>query len=51
MSREMSLALPCFAPPLFPDSGRLPLSEAQVNTNYKKQIREESDYRASLAEV
>jgi len=50
MSREMNLALPCFAPPLFPDSGRLPLSEAQVNANYKKQIREENDYRASLAE-
>lgn len=50
MSREMSLALPCFAPPMFPDSGRLPLSESQVNANYKKQIREESDYRASLAE-
>ena len=50
MSREMSLALPCFAPPLFPDGGRLPLSEAQVNANYKKQIREEIDYRTSLAE-
>ena len=50
MSREMNLALPCFAPPLFPNSGRLPLSEAQVNANYKKQIREENDYRASLAE-
>lgn len=50
MFREMNLALPCFAPPLFPDNGRLPLSEAQVNANYKKQIREESDYRASLAE-
>ncbi|KJV47911.1 hypothetical protein VH86_13155 [Pantoea sp. BL1] len=50
MSREMNLALPCFAPPLFPDSGRLPISEAQVNANYKKQIREEIDYRASLAE-
>ena len=50
MSREMNLALPCFAPPLFPDSGRLPLSETQVNANYKKQICEENDYRASLAE-
>ncbi|MXP51988.1 DUF2235 domain-containing protein [Pantoea sp. Seng] len=50
MSREMSLALPCFAPPLFPDGGHLHLSETQVNANYKKQIREEIDYRASLAE-
>lgn len=50
MSREMNLALPCFAPPLFPDSGRLPLSETQVNANYKKQICEENDYRANLAE-
>lgn len=50
MSRELSLALPCFAPPLFPDGGRLPLSEAEVNANYKKQIREEIDYRTSLAE-
>ena len=50
MSREMSLALPCFAPPVFPDAGRLQLSEMQINGNYKKQIREEIDYRASLAE-
>lgn len=51
MSREMSLALPCFAPPLFPESGRLSLSEEQVNANYKKQIQEEIDYRASLTET
>ncbi|MGK3134245.1 DUF2235 domain-containing protein [Pantoea trifolii] len=50
MSREMSLALPCFAPPQFPDSGRLSLREAQVNANYKKQIQEEIDYRATLGE-
>ncbi|XXN64207.1 T6SS phospholipase effector Tle1-like catalytic domain-containing protein [Enterobacter ludwigii] len=50
MSREMSLALPCFAPPVFPDAGRLQLSEMQINGNYKKQIREEIDNRASLAE-
>ncbi|WP_330985705.1 MULTISPECIES: DUF2235 domain-containing protein [Enterobacterales] len=50
MSGEMSLANPCWAPPLFPESGRLPLSEQQVNTNYKKQIQEELDYKTRLGE-
>ncbi|ATA18929.1 putative alpha/beta hydrolase family protein DUF2235 [Gibbsiella quercinecans] len=49
MSSEMSLALPCFAPPPFPDAGRLLLSAAQVNANYKKQVRDEMDYRIKLA--
>ncbi|UDQ81333.1 DUF2235 domain-containing protein [Erwinia rhapontici] len=48
MSGEMSLAHPCWAPPLFPEAGRLPLSEAQVNANYKKQIQEEQDYKIRL---
>lgn len=50
MSGEMSLANPCWAPPLFPEGGRLPLSESQVNANYKKQIQEEQDYKTRLGE-
>ncbi|MCX0499594.1 T6SS phospholipase effector Tle1-like catalytic domain-containing protein [Erwinia billingiae] len=50
MSGEMSLANPCWAPPLFPEGGRLPLSESQVNANYKKQIQEEQDYKIRLGE-
>ncbi|UAN18657.1 MULTISPECIES: T6SS phospholipase effector Tle1-like catalytic domain-containing protein [Enterobacter] len=48
MSGEVSLANPCWAPPLFPEAGRLPLSEQQVNSNYKKQIQEEQDYKTRL---
>lgn len=50
MSSEISLAFPCFAPPSFPKTGRLLLSEAQVTANYKKQIQEEQAYKASLSE-
>lgn len=50
MSGEISLASPCFAPPLFPEGGRLPLSEQQVNSNYKKQTQEEQDYKTRLGE-
>lgn len=50
MSGEMSLANPCWAPPLFPEVGRLPLSEQQVNANYKKQILEEQKYKTRLGE-
>ncbi|GAB2934725.1 T6SS phospholipase effector Tle1-like catalytic domain-containing protein [Hafnia psychrotolerans] len=50
MSGEMSLANPCWAPPLFPEAGRLPLTEAQVNANYKKQVQEEQDYKTRLGE-
>lgn len=48
MSGEMNLAFPCWAPPLFPEDGRLSLSESQVNANYKKQIQEELDYKIRL---
>lgn len=50
MSGEMSLANPCWAPPLFPEGGRLPLSEQQVNANYKEQIWEEQKYKTQLGE-
>ncbi|POP46629.1 hypothetical protein CHU32_06800 [Superficieibacter electus] len=50
MSSEISLAAPCFAPPEFPEGGRLSLSEAQVNANYNKQIREEENFKTSLSE-
>ena len=50
MSGKMSLANPCWAPPLFPEVGRLPLSEQQVNANYKKQIWEEQKYKTRLGE-
>ncbi|MDK9362931.1 T6SS phospholipase effector Tle1-like catalytic domain-containing protein [Lelliottia wanjuensis] len=49
MSSEMSLALPCCAPPEFPDNGRLTLSEEQVNANYKKQMKEADDFKAQLS--
>ena len=48
MSGEMTLANPCWAPPFFPEVGRLPLSEAQVNANYRKQVQEEQDYKTRL---
>ncbi|EAN4948251.1 DUF2235 domain-containing protein [Salmonella enterica] len=49
MSSEISLALPCWAPPKFPEGGRLTLSEAQVNANYQKQIREAENLKAALS--
>lgn len=49
MSSEISLALPCWAPPEFPEGGRLILSEAQVNANYQKQIREAENLKAALS--
>ncbi|MGL5697788.1 MAG: T6SS phospholipase effector Tle1-like catalytic domain-containing protein [Kluyvera sp.] len=50
MSSEISgLAFPCFAPPAFPEEGRLKLSKTQVNANYKKQIREAEEYRARIS--
>ena len=43
MSSKISgLAFPCYAPPVFPEDGRLILSEAQVNANYLKQINKNS---------
>lgn len=41
--------LPCWAPPVFPDGGRLPLTAEQVNANYKKQIREADAYKILLS--
>ncbi|MGJ3448405.1 T6SS phospholipase effector Tle1-like catalytic domain-containing protein [Enterobacter sp. PTB] len=42
--------LPCWAPPVFPEGGRLPLTAEQVNANYKKQIREADAYKILLGE-
>ena len=47
---KISLALPAWAPPLFPELGRLPLSQQQVNSNYKKQIKEADEFRYQLSE-
>lgn len=49
MSGELSLALPCWAPPELPDGGRLTLSEAQVNANYNKQMKEAEEFKAQLS--
>lgn len=46
---KISLALPAWAPPLFPEQGRLPLTQQQVNDNYKKQIKEADDFRNQLS--
>lgn len=50
MSSEISLALPCWAPPEFPEGGRLTLSEAQVNANYQKQIREAENLKTAFSQ-
>lgn len=39
MSSEINLVFPCFAPPEFPEDGRLILSEEQVNANYKNRSK------------
>ena len=45
MSSKISgLAFPCYAPPVFPEDGRLILSEAQVNANYLKQINKTEEH-------
>lgn len=49
MSR-INAALPCWAPPVFPDGGRLALTPEQVNANYKKQICEADAFRITLSE-
>lgn len=49
MSSEINLVFPCFAPPEFPEDGRLILSEEQVNANYKKQIKETEDFNNRLS--
>ncbi|CAM4003278.1 DUF2235 domain-containing protein [Rahnella bruchi] len=41
---EIKHTSPVWAPPLFPEQGRLPTSEAEVYENYKKQRREENEY-------
>ncbi len=46
---KISLALPAWAPPLFPEQGRLPLAQKSVNDNYKKQIKEADDFRNQLS--
>ncbi|MGE2624183.1 DUF2235 domain-containing protein, partial [Escherichia coli] len=46
----VSLGLPCWAPPVFPEGGRLALTPEQVNANYKKQTREEEKFKLELSE-
>ena len=48
---KISLALPVWAPPRFPEQGRLPLTEKQVNANYKMQIKEADEFRCQLSEA
>jgi len=47
---KISLGLPCWAPPVFPEGGRLILTPAQVNANYKKQIDEADLFKLKLSE-
>lgn len=47
---KTGLGLPCWAPPIFPEGGRLQLTPEQVNDNYKKQIREADDFKNQLSE-
>jgi hypothetical protein len=47
---EISSGLPCWAPPVFPQGGRLALTPAQVNANYKKQIQEVENFKAKLSQ-
>lgn len=47
---QINPGLPCWAPPAFPEGGRLALSPAQVNANYKKQIREADAFKMLLSE-
>jgi hypothetical protein len=47
---QINSGLPCWAPPAFPEGGRLALSPAQVNANYKKQIREADAFKMLLSE-
>ncbi|WP_420901466.1 phospholipase effector Tle1 domain-containing protein [Escherichia coli] len=50
MSSEISgLAFPCYAPPVFPEDGRLILSEAQVNANYLKQINKTEEHKTNCS--
>jgi len=46
----ISSGLPCWAPPVFPEGGRLLLTQKQVNANYKKQIREADVFKMQLSE-
>lgn len=47
---EINLALPCWAPPEFPEGGRLLLTPEQIRANYIKQIVEERLYRDKLTQ-
>ncbi|HAY4666636.1 TPA: DUF2235 domain-containing protein, partial [Escherichia coli] len=50
MSSEIGgLAFPCYAPPVFPEDGRLILSEAQVNANYLKQINKTEEHKTNCS--
>lgn len=45
----VSSGLPCWAPPVFPEGGRLALTPSQVNANYKKQVQEAENFKAQLS--
>ncbi len=47
---KISLALPCWAPPEFPEGGRLKLTPEQITDNYRKQTLEESQHWDRLIE-
>ncbi len=46
-SRQVTQGDPCWAPPLFPEQGRLPLSTNQIDNNFLKLRIEESQYQRS----
>lgn len=48
---KISLALPCFAPPEFPEGGRLILTAEQITTNYRKQTLEERQHHEKLIKL
>jgi len=48
---KISLALPCFAPPEFPEGGRLILTPEQITANYRKQTLEERQYHEKLIKL
>ena len=49
MSQIVS-GLPCWAPPVFPEVGRVILTPEQVNANYKKQVREADAFKIQMSE-
>ena len=48
---KISLALPCFAPPEFPEGGRLILTPEQITANYRKQTLEERQHHEKLIKL